>query len=98
VHTHHHHENGTHGPHRRLLAALVLTLSFALIEAVAGWWSGSLALLSDADHMLTDSLALGLAALAPSWRGADRLHVTLQPEPREQRVAVVSVNPHQSGD
>lgn len=64
MHTHHHHENGTHEPHRRLLAALVLTLSFALIEAMAGWWSGSLALLSDAGHMLTDSLALGLAALA----------------------------------
>jgi cobalt-zinc-cadmium efflux system protein len=47
-----------------LLTALVLTLSFALIEAIAGWWSGSLALLSDAGHMLTDSLALGLAALA----------------------------------
>jgi len=47
-----------------LLAALVLTLSFALIEALAGWWSGSLALLSDGGHMLTDSLALGLAALA----------------------------------
>ena len=47
-----------------LLAALILTLSFAMVEAVAGWWSGSLALLSDAGHMLTDSLALGFAALA----------------------------------
>ena len=64
MHTHHHPENGAHGQHLRLLAALVLTLSFALIEALAGWWSGSLALLSDGGHMLTDSLALGLAALA----------------------------------
>jgi len=33
-------------------------------EAVGGWWSGSLALLSDAGHMLTDVAALGLALLA----------------------------------
>jgi cobalt-zinc-cadmium efflux system protein len=47
-------------------AALLLTFGFALIEAVAGWWSGSLALLSDAGHMITDSAALGFAALA-AW-------------------------------
>lgn len=44
--------------------ALVLTVLFALIEAVGGWWSGSLALLSDAGHMLTDGLAIGLALFA----------------------------------
>lgn len=44
--------------------ALALTLGFAAIEALAGWWSGSLALLSDAGHMVTDSFALALAALA----------------------------------
>lgn len=60
-HHHHHHETSSHG---RLLAALVLTLGFAGVEAAAGWWSGSLALLGDAGHMLTDSLALGLAAVA----------------------------------
>jgi cobalt-zinc-cadmium efflux system protein len=43
---------------------LALTLSFALVEAVAGWWSGSLALLSDSGHMVTDGLALGLALFA----------------------------------
>lgn len=32
-----------------------------LAEAVGGWWSGSLALLADAGHMLVDALALGLA-------------------------------------
>lgn len=47
-----------------MLSALALTLGFSLVEAIAGWWSGSLALLGDAGHMLTDSLALGLAALA----------------------------------
>ena len=58
----HQHAASGHG----LLIALVLTLAFAGIEAVAGWWSGSLALLSDAAHMLTDSSALGLAAGA-AW-------------------------------
>ncbi len=44
--------------------ALFLTLAFALLETVAGFWSGSLALLGDAGHMLTDSASLGLAAFA----------------------------------
>ena len=44
--------------------ALALTLVFAAVEAIAGWWSGSLALLGDAGHMLTDSLALALATVA----------------------------------
>ena len=42
----------------------MLTLVFAAVEAVAGWWSGSLALLGDAGHMVTDAFSLGLAALA----------------------------------
>ena len=54
------------GHNGSLLVALLLTLSFAGVEAVAGWWSGSLALLSDAAHMFTDSSALGLAAGA-AW-------------------------------
>jgi cobalt-zinc-cadmium efflux system protein len=57
---------GHHDGHSVLLKALLFTLGFALIEAVAGIWSGSLALLADAGHMLTDSLALGLAAFA-AW-------------------------------
>ncbi|MEX0638688.1 MAG: cation diffusion facilitator family transporter, partial [Burkholderiales bacterium] len=40
------------------------TLGFAAIEALGGWWTGSLALLSDAGHMLGDGAALLLAALA----------------------------------
>lgn len=70
-HRHHHAGNG-----RALLVALLLTLSFAGVEALAGWWSGSLALLSDAAHMLTDSSALALAAGA-AWlarRPPSRLH------------------------
>lgn len=71
---HRHNKNAHHGHDHvnygampsTLAAALVLTLLFAGVEAVAGWWAGSLALLGDAGHMLTDSLALGLAALA-AW-------------------------------
>ena len=63
---HEHHHLGHHGDHHHLTGALYLTLGFAFIEAGAGWMSGSLALLSDAGHMLTDSTALGLAAFA-AW-------------------------------
>jgi cobalt-zinc-cadmium efflux system protein len=51
-------------PARRLAIALALTLGFMVVEVVAGWMSGSLALLSDAGHMLTDAGALGLALFA----------------------------------
>ncbi len=65
-HDHHaHHHHGRAGVNV-LLVALLLTLGFAGVEALAGWWSGSLALLSDAAHMATDSSALGLAAAA-TW-------------------------------
>lgn len=49
---------------RVLVWALAVTLGFAVVEALAGWWSGSLALVSDAGHMVTDSASLGLAVLA----------------------------------
>ena len=49
---------------RRLMLANALTLGFAAVEAAAGWWSGSLALLSDAGHMVTDAAALVISALA----------------------------------
>ena len=49
---------------KRLRIALVLTGAFMLVEVVGGVLSGSLALLADAGHMLTDSLALALALLA----------------------------------
>ena len=60
------HHLGHAGGHSHLTGALLLTLSFAFVEVVAGFWSGSLALISDAGHMLTDSTALGLAAIA-AW-------------------------------
>lgn len=47
-----------------LSVALVLTLLFAVIEVITGFISNSLALISDAGHMVTDAAALGLALLA----------------------------------
>jgi len=47
-------------------AALAITLVYAFIELGGGLWSGSLALVSDAGHMFSDVLALGLAAGA-AW-------------------------------
>lgn len=49
---------------RRVLVALVLTGTFMVVEVVGGIISGSLALLADAGHMLTDTMALALAAMA----------------------------------
>ncbi len=62
-HAHHGHDHHHHG-HGGVGIAFWLTLGFAAVEAGGGWWSGSLALISDAGHMLIDSLALGLAAFA----------------------------------
>jgi cobalt-zinc-cadmium efflux system protein len=47
-----------------MAVALGLTLLFAAIEVVSGFASNSLALISDAGHMVTDAAALGLALLA----------------------------------
>lgn len=49
---------------RRVMIALVLTGSFMVVEVVGGILSQSLALLADAGHMLTDTMALALAAVA----------------------------------
>jgi cobalt-zinc-cadmium efflux system protein len=57
----------SHGGQRRALAiALALVAGFAGVEALAGVAADSLALLADAAHMLSDSLALGLALFA-AW-------------------------------
>lgn len=51
--------------HRRpLLVAFLLTLTFAVVELVVGLLTGSLALLSDAAHMGTDVVGLGMALAA----------------------------------
>lgn len=55
-----------HNSQNSLYFAAAITLSYALIEAIVGWWSNSLALISDAGHMLTDTSALLIAALG-AW-------------------------------
>ena len=69
AHGHHGHDHG-HAHHgagreRKLLAAFALTTLMLCIEAVGGWYSGSLALIADAGHMLVDAAALMFA-----WLGA----------------------------
>ncbi|MCP4698445.1 MAG: cation transporter [Gammaproteobacteria bacterium] len=61
---HNHHGHNKNTSRRALLGALVLNGAFLLIEAGVGFWSGSLALLSDAAHMVSDVAALALALLA----------------------------------
>ena len=63
MHDHSHHHRGS-GHLKPLVWGLVITLTFAVVEAIGGWVSGSLALLGDAGHMVTDSFSLALAAIA----------------------------------
>lgn len=58
-HGHDHHHGPT--PARALWVAFSLNAIFLVLEAIAGWWTNSLALLSDAGHMLSDVAALAIA-------------------------------------
>lgn len=79
TYAHHHDERDAHdhgdphahtltsndpGTRRALTLTLLMTGSFAVIEAIGGYLTGSLALLSDAGHMATDAAAIGVALLA----------------------------------
>ena len=73
VHTHSHthvHGHGIERPgtgasaRRRLTWALVLAASYMSAEAIGGYLTGSLALLADAGHMMSDVAALSLALFA----------------------------------
>ena len=71
MHDHHHaHERESSGrpwrigEHRRLIAALLVALVAMVAEAIGGWLANSLALLSDAGHMLADAAAIGLSLFA----------------------------------
>jgi len=79
----HHHGHGVRAGerHRRPLAiALALVVGFLVVQVVVGLASGSLALLSDAGHMATDALGLGmaLAAITVASRQARRSQADLQ--------------------
>lgn len=56
---------------KSVLIVLILTAVFMFIEAAAGFWTGSLALLSDSVHMLTDVGALAMAFVS--------FHLSLKP-------------------
>ena len=63
-HGHGHDHGHAHATRGRLTAVLALTFGFLLVEVAAGLLTGSLALLADAGHMLTDVAGLVLALLA----------------------------------
>jgi cobalt-zinc-cadmium efflux system protein len=63
-HTHDHPPEVAAGNKGRVLFAAILTCGFMVAEFAGGLLTGSLALLADAGHMLTDSVALVLAYLA----------------------------------
>ena len=69
---HQHTDAATRAAVRALTAALVLNGGFLIVEAGLGWWTGSLALLSDAAHMVSDvgALALALGATHLAQRAA----------------------------
>ena len=58
------HSHTHSGNRRRLRIALGITATYTIVEALGGLLTGSLALLADAGHMLTDSMALALAVFA----------------------------------
>src|SRR6187402_510344 len=58
---HHHHEHRPDGHTPAFAIGVCLNTAFVLIEAAAGFWAGSLALLADAGHNLSDVLGLLLA-------------------------------------
>ena len=70
----HAHKHATGGNERSLTIALALTTTFLVVELVGGILTHSLALISDAAHMFTDTAALGiaLAAIRVSKRIADK--------------------------
>lgn len=72
-HSSHHDHSGhdhSHTPavttenERKVLVSFLIIFGFMIVEVIGGLWSGSLALLADAGHMLTDAVALGLAYAA----------------------------------
>ena len=63
-HDHSHIPEVTGANERKVLVSFALIFGFMLVEAVGGVLSGSLALLADAGHMLTDAMALALAYVA----------------------------------
>jgi cobalt-zinc-cadmium efflux system protein len=64
AHPAHHHSHAREASQRTLVIVLALTFGYMLAEAIGGYVANSLALLSDAGHMLTDVAALALSLFA----------------------------------
>lgn len=61
----HTHQLSAAGKNKRpLTIVFCLTFFYLIVEVIGGFWTGSLALLADAGHMLTDVAGVGLALLA----------------------------------
>jgi cobalt-zinc-cadmium efflux system protein len=76
VSNHSHSHSHSHGSCKTLLFALLFTTGFAVVEVFGGIMANSLALLSDAGHMFTDSLSLAVGAFS-AWlatKPASRRH------------------------
>jgi len=59
------HDHGTGVQHRgRLALVLAMSVTVLVVEAVVGWLTGSLALIADAGHMLSDSIGIAMALAA----------------------------------
>ncbi|WP_449403674.1 cation diffusion facilitator family transporter [Exiguobacterium artemiae] len=63
AHDHDHHHHHTDNKKVLLLSFVIITL-FMIVEVIGGFWTNSLALLSDAGHMLSDSISLAIALAA----------------------------------
>ncbi|KPN94576.1 cation diffusion facilitator family transporter [Lysinibacillus sp. ZYM-1] len=64
-HQHDHSHDHTHGANKKvLLLSFIIITGYMIVEAIGGFVTNSLALLSDAGHMFSDSISLGIAMLA----------------------------------
>lgn len=63
-HSHSHHQHASSRNRKRLALTLGLAAVYMVAEAAGGWITGSLALMADAGHMLSDVAALGLSLFA----------------------------------
>jgi cobalt-zinc-cadmium efflux system protein len=66
---HDHKANAREGNRRALAVVLILTSSFTVVEIIGGILTGSLALLADAGHMLSDNFSIGVALFAARLAG-----------------------------
>lgn len=64
-HAHGHNHNHAHNANKKsLFISFILIATFMIVEVIGGIMTNSLALLSDAGHMLSDAVALGLSLAA----------------------------------